>query len=860
MNQPKTQYEDDADSIGSTDLFDKPPVQQAVPGKALLSAAVQAKSTTEPAEVAPHLESMNQPKTQYEDDADSIGSTDLFDKPPVQQAVPGKALLSAAVQAKSTTEPAEVAPHLESMNQPKTQYEDDADSIGSTDLFDKPPVQQAVPGKALLSAAVQAKEKNESLTQLKHSHSEKSAGGSSSSSSSSSSGSSSSGSSSSSSSSSGSSSNSSASKKQTSSHADEFLPNSNIPTFESVVKGIEKDAGKYQDPEKNDESLSEVNTGSSGPEIWMPPALDFSAPPIEPDIVGGSSTFNFSMGDNSDAKISNMSDAVGGQNQSDGIWTPPVLDFSTPPLDDGGNIEIPSPSSVASLTSMPSSSSSKSESKNVKKSEKIKKKLRSLEKVAADVSARSGSSKSSKKSGRSKKSSSTRSSLSSSKSTSSKRSNSSSLGSSANSRSRSKRSSSYDVASDTAKDYSALSSFPEGPSIAGIASKSIKSKVKAAEGSKTSSFSDGPSIADIAAPSIKAKAESRSLNTDDAVFPGVPEGPSIADIASMSIKDRARARPKDSLQGDEDGYDRVYTEPSGESKTSASKQTMEKAYDRLRVWDSVGSKSTNSAENAKQDNGILDDIEKGTSSWAPANQEWDPFAHIKLISAVQVARPDPPEESKSQTDSNAEYYVFQARYNRDLPDDSSISSNWAPPSRVRKGKVELSFDSRRGHPDRKRLEESKLNDLNSSFSSQVSDWKPPRRTRKTRQVVEKSPPVSDKESNLTKKNALDGFDGRSRSSLPTQSKSDQFSGFDAGMVLASWGLPILEKTAVDRERNFEEPIIFPEETKFGESTPSLMEEGRIYTHDEGSKEDDTSDDDTVPSESIEDKSELENTR
>ena len=69
-----------------------------------------------------HLETLNQPKTQYEDDADSIGSTDLFDKPPVQQAVPGKALLSAAVQAKSTTEPAEVAPHLD-------QYEPAQDTV-----------------------------------------------------------------------------------------------------------------------------------------------------------------------------------------------------------------------------------------------------------------------------------------------------------------------------------------------------------------------------------------------------------------------------------------------------------------------------------------------------------------------------------------------------------------------------------------------------------------------------------------------------------------------------------------------------------------------------------------------------------
>jgi len=295
---------------------------------------------------------------------------------------------------------------------------------------------------------------------------------------------------------------------------------------------------------------------------------------------------------------------------------------------------------------------------------------------------------------------------------------------------------------------------------------------------------------------------------------------------------------------------------------------MEQAYGRLRVWDSLAPGGTPPPPNAEDDERSqnLKDIERGTSTWAPA-REWDPFAHIKLVSSVAISRPDPPEESKFLEEESSEPYIIEASYAREVPDDSSETSNWGPPSRLykKRGAIPL-LDNKTRAPVR-RLEQNNYSDLNSSFSSQVSDWKPPRRVNQIGRVfpVDRpqvpEPPLQQLTSlpletskgsssnSSTSKETSNGRSTLSKSYESSGSSKAEFAGFDASMVLRSWGLPILQKTFTESANKREDSI----NDNYGESeeekksvketeypdTPSLMEEGRIFTHDEGSEEDET---------------------
>jgi hypothetical protein len=87
-----------------------------------------------------HLAYMNQPKTEHEDDGDSLGSTDLFDEPKGPR--PAKPLLAATQKAAAAREqsqsasntdsgpakPASAGRHLENTNQPQS-VDDEGDSL-----------------------------------------------------------------------------------------------------------------------------------------------------------------------------------------------------------------------------------------------------------------------------------------------------------------------------------------------------------------------------------------------------------------------------------------------------------------------------------------------------------------------------------------------------------------------------------------------------------------------------------------------------------------------------------------------------------------------------------------------------------
>ena len=173
LNQPKSHFDDDSDSIASADLFDAPPAALMLPSKPLLSAALKAREEQEKsqssmnASFGAHLAGLNQPKSHFDDDSDSIASADLFDAPPAALMLPSKPLLSAALKAREEQEKsqssmnASFGAHLAGLNQPKSHFDDDSDSIASADLFDAPPAALMLPSKPLLSAALKAREEQE---------------------------------------------------------------------------------------------------------------------------------------------------------------------------------------------------------------------------------------------------------------------------------------------------------------------------------------------------------------------------------------------------------------------------------------------------------------------------------------------------------------------------------------------------------------------------------------------------------------------------------------------------------------------------------------------------------------------------
>ena len=101
-----------------------------------------------------HLQNMNQPKTVYDDDDNSLGSEDLFDAP--RTSLSDRPLLAAAKKAREQyeREQARSGRHLENLNQPATIMEEE-ESLGSTDLFDPPKGPSS--GRPLLEAAKRAR-------------------------------------------------------------------------------------------------------------------------------------------------------------------------------------------------------------------------------------------------------------------------------------------------------------------------------------------------------------------------------------------------------------------------------------------------------------------------------------------------------------------------------------------------------------------------------------------------------------------------------------------------------------------------------------------------------------------------------
>lgn len=153
MNQPKTIPEDDVVSLGEHDLFDEP--RGALPEKPLLAAAKKAKQQAD-ATKGSHLSTLHQPKTIQEDDMLSLGEQELFEEP--RGPPPAKPLVAAAKKAKQQTEAASGS-HLGQMNQPRSQVDDDAVSLGEKELFDEP--RGPPPEKPLLAAALKAKKQQE---------------------------------------------------------------------------------------------------------------------------------------------------------------------------------------------------------------------------------------------------------------------------------------------------------------------------------------------------------------------------------------------------------------------------------------------------------------------------------------------------------------------------------------------------------------------------------------------------------------------------------------------------------------------------------------------------------------------------
>jgi hypothetical protein len=235
-------------------------------------------------------------------------------------------------------------------------------------------------------------------------------------------------------------------------------------------------------------------------------------------------------------------------------------------------------------------------------------------------------------------------------------------------------------------------------------------------------------------------------------------------------------------------------------------KAMEKAFNTLHAWDTLyEGPSQNSEKDTKEVSG-LEDIEKQISSWAPTF-DWNPFAHIKqrslkhgLYDQSQNNKPDPPivnvrtpqEAEKPQEVFQIEESIYHV--NR-MTDDSSVVSNWGPPSLLKTERNQkYSYVHRKDHFE-----------MHSELSSYPKEYgqEPPHKKEEIRpyQYGRQHIPFVVR----TEKSSDDSPKIDSR----VKFNGEDFKGFDPDLLLSSWGLPVFEKVTEENPMRSEDTEIMP---------------------------------------------------
>jgi hypothetical protein len=279
---------------------------------------------------------------------------------------------------------------------------------------------------------------------------------------------------------------------------------------------------------------------------------------------------------------------------------------------------------------------------------------------------------------------------------------------------------------------------------------------------------------------------------------------------------------------------RAFTPKGKRSETQDKLQTvesvipskaMEKAFHTLQAWDTLYEGPSQNSGKATNEVSGLEDREKGNSSWAPAF-DWNPFAHIKqrslehgLHDQSQNTKPDPPivnvrppqEAEKPQEVSQIEESIYVNR----MIDDSSVVSNWGPPSLLKtERKQKYSYVQRKYHFE-----------MHSELSSYPKEYdqEPPHRkeTIHPHHHVGRIPFIVRSEKPI---------DESPKGDSRVKSDVEDFKGFDPDLLLSSWGLPVLEKENPMRSKDMEIiPRNVPTRTVKIESTQGIPGVNQLHS-------------------------------
>eukprot|EP00980_Cylindrotheca_fusiformis_P026562 scaffold16401_cov76-Cylindrotheca_fusiformis.AAC.1 len=160
LNQPTTEYEDDDESLGSGDLFDAP-MMEPTSDRPLIEAALKARAQYErehgSCEKQQQLRQPDSIPEGEEELSQSLGAISIpFATGTTAREEMGSKEDAGNVGTERSLGEATNLAHLENLNQPTTEYEDDDMSLGSGDLFDAPMMEPSS-DRPLIEAALKAR-------------------------------------------------------------------------------------------------------------------------------------------------------------------------------------------------------------------------------------------------------------------------------------------------------------------------------------------------------------------------------------------------------------------------------------------------------------------------------------------------------------------------------------------------------------------------------------------------------------------------------------------------------------------------------------------------------------------------------
>lgn len=524
---------------------------------------------------------------------------------------------------------------------------------------------------------------------------------------------------------------------------DSFIVGSNIPTFDSVMKSIEADAERYRDGMDEEKAIGNDVIDS----IWVPPALDFTAPVLQYssniDLELSNMSFEMEVPTNNDLVCASVDPMVQSPYNELSISTPvdflpnttgrqssPGFDLSYQQKKPGDDIthekknESSTGKRLPKLTNDDNTVSSRSSISFASSKEKGSKKAqvkRKQTKMSEQEFLRDAVSKSTSSNSSLSKGEESRTFMKKEKH---------------DNESRSDASVSTHAKAGIRREIDEAKSKP-------VENTSVRKDKTAFREIKHSTVPDNSIATMLSQPTISSEANAllnphvEPANHSESLGSVVDvdgQGSEMNRISTLLGKTRSDSYQQNATQDgtiDDFAHDSLHLLPEETPCIEANEhsflgQGMLAAYERLRSWDEA-------PEYVKGPERVIDEIKETTrqvrksgSSWAVPMREWSPFSHIRRVAPndhPSELRPDPPDETSSVRTGESLFHKDQrvAWESRTTSffythDDVSVTSNWAPPSNwISSGMKRLEY---------RQAPTSEI-DLLSRSSTSLSNWAPP---------------------------------------------------------------------------------------------------------------------------------------